>query len=87
MTKMRAARFLFQIRDDLIYCEWTLRRMRNAETRSYQYQNNDIYRDPEKYPLVEPLVPPSLTPSPQSTSLQIGFVPATPVAASPQPAP
>jgi hypothetical protein len=113
--------------DDLIYCEWTLRRLRAAETQLYQYQDNDIYRDKEKYPLgksgtcnprsftqlqwrvdstrraihralqaleelkaapdpappVEPappaLEPPSLPPSPQTTSTQIGFVPATPI--------
>ena len=119
--------------DELIHCEWTLRRLRAAETQMWQYQNNDIYRDPEKYPLgksatcnpssfsklqyrvdatrrachralqalkqlqaeaastpapdtvVEPalsaIVSPSLSPSPQTTSPQIGFVfapPATP---------
>jgi hypothetical protein len=37
--------------DDLIRCEWTLRRLDNAETQTWQYQNHDIYRDPEKYPL------------------------------------
>lgn len=108
------------------YCEWTLRRLRNAETQLYQYQDNDIFRDPEKYPLrksgtniprsftqlqrrvdstrraihralqtleklkaapdpappgePDPLAlePPSLLPSPQTTSPQIGFVPAPP---------
>ena len=37
--------------DDLIYCEWTLRRLRAAETQMWQYQNEDKFRDPEKYPL------------------------------------
>ena len=37
--------------DDLIYCEWTLRRLRAAETQMWQYQNDDKFRDPEKYPL------------------------------------
>jgi hypothetical protein len=118
--------------DDLIRCEWTLRRLDNAETQTWKYQNHDIYRDPEKYPLgkaascnpnsfsklqyrldatrrardrailaierlqakaaaatapdppvepdpvVEPADPPSLPHSPQTTSLQIGFVPPTP---------
>jgi hypothetical protein len=125
--------------DDLIRCEWTLRRLDNAETQTWQYQNHDIYRDPEKYPLgksvscnpgsfsklqyrldatrrardrailaierlqakaaaapdppaeptpvVEPADPPSLPPSPQTTSLQIGFVPPTPIRTPPQPAP
>jgi hypothetical protein len=123
--------------DDLIRCEWALRRLDNAETQTWLYQNHDIYRDPEKYPLgkaascnpnsfsklqyrldatrrardrailaierlqakaaaappptpapdppVEPADPPSLPPSPQTTSLQIGFVPPTPVSPSPNP--
>jgi hypothetical protein len=37
--------------DDLIRCEWTLRRLDNAETQAWRYQNEDIYRDPEKFPL------------------------------------
>ena len=38
--------------DDLIHCEWTLRRLRNAETQLYQYQNNNNYSDQkEEYPL------------------------------------
>ena len=37
--------------DDLVYCEWTLRRLRAAETQMWQHQNNDKFRDPEKYPL------------------------------------
>src|ERR1017187_7795010 len=37
--------------DDLIRCEWTLRRLDNAETQAWRYQSEDIYRDPEKYPL------------------------------------
>src|ERR1035441_7155095 len=37
--------------DDLVRCEWTLHRLDNAETQTWQHQNHDIYRDPEKYPL------------------------------------
>ena len=125
--------------DDLIRCDWTFRRLDNAETQTWLYQNEDKFRDPEKYPLgrsatcnpnsfsklqyrvdatrrarlralqaleklkaeaeatptpttvVEPavsaIVPPSLTTSPETTSPQIGFVPATPSSAPPQPAP
>src|ERR1035437_1808529 len=127
--------------DDLIRCEWTLRRLDNAETQTWRYQNEDRLRDPEKYPLgksatynpnafsklqyrldaprrardrallaleklqaktapapapppppapaprLDPAGPPSLIPSPQTTSPQIGFVPPTPSSAPPQPAP
>src|ERR1022692_1357012 len=126
--------------DDLIRCEWTLRRLNNAETQAWRYQNEDRYTNPEKFPLgnsvslnpncfsklqyrfdatrrardrailaierlqaktaaapalgppaapdpvVEPADPPALPPSPQTTSLQIGFVPPTPSGAPPQPA-
>src|ERR1035437_803999 len=120
--------------DDLIYCEWTLRRLRAADTQMWQYQSDDRFRDPQKYPLgyaascnpgtfsklqyrldaprrarvralqaleklkaeaaaapapapvVEPQDSPSLTPSPQTTSPQIGFVlPPTPQAPGPPP--
>ena len=37
--------------DDLIRCEWTLRRLDRAETQMWRYQNEDEYRDPEKFPL------------------------------------
>jgi hypothetical protein len=37
--------------DDLIRCEWLLRRFDRAEAQMFHYQNHDIYRDPEKYPL------------------------------------
>jgi hypothetical protein len=37
--------------DELIYCEWMLRRLRAAETQAWQYQTDDKYRDPPKYPL------------------------------------
>jgi hypothetical protein len=118
--------------DDLIYCEWMLRRLRVAESQAWQYQSDDKYRDPQKYPLGQsatnhyttftkiqcridatrrarqraldtlaklkaeaaaapeprpPAGPPSLNPSPQTTSPQIGFVPPTPSAAPSQPAP
>jgi hypothetical protein len=116
--------------DDLIRCEWTLRRLDAAESQMWQYQGEGRFHDPREYPLgyaascnpgtftklqyrvdttrrardrallaleklkaeaqaapapepaVEPalptLVPPSLNPSPQTTSPQIGFVPSTP---------
>src|ERR1035438_6833446 len=146
--------------DDLIRCEWTLRRLDNAETQTWRYQNEDRLRDPEKYPLgksatynpnafsklqyrldatrrardrailaleklqaktaaapaprprarptlalkkpqakpaaapapapaplLEPAGPPSLIPSPQTTSPQICFLPATPSPPPPQPPP
>jgi hypothetical protein len=121
--------------DDLVYCEWMLRRLRVAESQAWQYQSDDKYRDPQKYPLgqsatnhsttftklqyrldatrrarlkaldalqklqaaptpvpdpapeVEAAGPPSLNPSPQTASPQIGFVPATPFTAPHQPAP
>src|ERR1017187_806193 len=121
--------------DELIHCEWMLRRLRVAETQAWQYQSDNIFRDPQKYPLgqsatnhsttfsklqyrldatrrarqraldtltklkaeaaaapppapvVEPalsaIVPPSLSPSPQTTSPRIGFVPAPTPAAPP----
>ena len=37
--------------DDVIRCEWTLRRLDNAETQSWLYQNDDKFRTPQKYPL------------------------------------
>jgi hypothetical protein len=37
--------------DDLIRCEWTLRRLDAAETQMWQYQSDDKFRDPQKYPL------------------------------------
>ena len=125
--------------DELIHCEWLLRRLRVAETQAWQYQSDNKYSDPQKYPLGQsatchsttfsklqyrldatrrarlraldalqklkaeaaaapdpapevetptPVIdPPSLTPSPQTTSPQIGFVPSTPSATPPQPAP
>jgi len=121
--------------DDLIRCEWTLRRLGVAETQLFEYAHQEAYREEDEFPLgqscmdkhkafgqlqwridstrralyralhalqlleaapapaplVEPdppaLHPPSLPPSPQTTSPQIGFVPSTPIAASSQPAP
>ena len=35
----------------LIRREWTLRRLANAETQTWQCRNKDKFRDPEKYPL------------------------------------
>ncbi len=37
--------------DDLIHCEWSLRRLHNAETQMFQYQNDSPYRAKEKYHL------------------------------------
>ena len=37
--------------DDLIRCEWTLRRLDNAETQAWQYQAKNTYDEPEKFPL------------------------------------
>jgi hypothetical protein len=115
--------------DDLIRCEWHLRRFDNAETQMWQYQNQNTYGDEEEFPLgqsctchpssfsklqyridatrrartralqalenlqAEPApaapaelpAPPSLPPSPQTTSPQIGFVPSSPAFAPPQP--
>ena len=117
--------------DDFVYCEWSLRRLRAAETQMWRHQNEDKFRDPEQFPLgrsatsysssfsklqyrvdatrrarlralqalaqlkadaatapaAKPPDPPSLTPSPQTTSPQIGFVLPTPATAPSQPAP
>ena len=37
--------------DEFIYCEWNLRRLRAAETQSWQHQDHDAFRGPNKYPL------------------------------------
>ena len=37
--------------DELIHCEWLLRRYRAAENQMWQYQNESKYSGPEKYPL------------------------------------
>jgi hypothetical protein len=37
--------------DELIHCEWLLRRYRAAENQMWQYQNDSKYSGPEKYPL------------------------------------
>jgi hypothetical protein len=37
--------------DDLIRCEWTLRRLDIAETQAWQYQAENTYDEPEKFPL------------------------------------
>ena len=37
--------------DEFIYCEWTLRRLRAAETESWQHQDHTAYSGPAKYPL------------------------------------
>src|ERR1035441_7003868 len=49
--------------DDLIYCEWTLRRLRAAETQAWRYQSDNKYSDPQKYPLGQ-----SVTSNPNSFS-------------------
>ena len=37
--------------DEFIYCEWSLRRLRAAETQSWQHQDHTAYSGPTKYPL------------------------------------
>ncbi len=37
--------------DDLINCEWTLRRLHAAEAQAWKYQDSNTSRGPEKYPL------------------------------------
>ena len=37
--------------DEFIYCEWNLRRLRAAETQSWQHQDHTAYKGPNKYPL------------------------------------
>jgi hypothetical protein len=37
--------------DEFIYCEWSLRRLRAAETQSWQHQDLDAFHGPTKYPL------------------------------------
>ena len=121
--------------DEVIHCEWLLRRYRAAETQMWQYQAQSAYADEQKYPLgksatshstpfsklqyrvdatrrayhrslkalkelqaeanaapaplpaPEPLDLPSLNHSPQTTSPQIGFVPATQSATPPEASP
>jgi len=119
--------------DEVIHCEWLLRRYRTAETQMWQYQAQSAYADEQKYPLGKsatghatpfsklqyrvdatrrayhralkalkelqaeavaspapvagPPGPPSINPTPQTTSAQIGFVLPFPSADPPQPAP
>jgi len=120
--------------DEVIHCEWLLRRYRAAETQMWKYQADNAYSTEQKYPLGksatghstpfsklqyrvdatrrayqrslkalkelkaeaaaapapeqtrEPAAQTSLSPTPQTTSPRIGFVPAYPLAALPQPA-
>jgi len=37
--------------DEFIYCEWSLRRLRAAETESWLHQDLDAFHGPTKYPL------------------------------------
>ena len=37
--------------DEFIYCEWNLRRLRAAETQSWQHQDLTAFHGPTKYPL------------------------------------
>ena len=117
--------------DEVIHCEWLLRRYRAAETQMWQYQAQSVYADEQKYPLgksatghstpfsklqyrvdatrrayhrslkalkelkaeaaadprptAEPPDPPSISPSLQTTSPQIGFVLSSPSPDPPQP--
>jgi len=121
--------------DEVIHCEWLLRRYRTAETQMWQYQAQSACADEQKYPLgksatghstpfsklqyrvdatrrayhralkalqelqaeaeaapaplpaPEPAGQPSLSPSPQTTSSQIGFVLPSPSTVPLQPAP
>ncbi len=121
--------------DDLIRCEWTLRRLGVAETQLFEYAHQEAYTLEDDFPLgqscmdkhkqfgqlqwridstrralyralhtlqqlesapasappIHPGAPalelPSLPPSSQTTSPQIGFVPATLTTASHQPSP
>jgi hypothetical protein len=118
--------------DEIIRCEWLLRRLSIAETELWQYSHQEAYRQENEFPLGQacirdgrafnqlqwrvdatrralhrgfqaleqlqgaPLPPPAIAPvvepspaspnpppliqSPQTTSSQIGFVPATPIA-------
>ena len=121
--------------DEVVHCEWLLRRYRAAETQMWQYQAQNTYADEQKYPLgksatghatpfsklqyrvdatrrayqralkalkelqaeaaappaplAEPLessAPSSVSPSPQTTSPQIGFVLASLPRPNPPPA-
>src|ERR1035437_9272622 len=40
--------------DELIYCEWMLRRLRGAETKAGKYQSDNKYSAPQKSPLGQP---------------------------------
>jgi hypothetical protein len=125
--------------DEIVYCEWTLRRLRVAETQLWLYGHQAVYKPDDKFPLGQScmkdarqfnqlqwrvdstrralhrnfqaleqlqaavpnptpdpalapapaqgqpaLDPPSLSPSPHTTSPQIGFVPSTPISSLPQ---
>ena len=37
--------------DEFIFCEWSLRRLRAAETESWQHQDHNSFHGPQKYPL------------------------------------
>ena len=37
--------------DEVIHCEWLLRRYRTAETQMWQYQAQSAYADEQRYPL------------------------------------
>ncbi len=37
--------------DEFIYCEWSLRRLRAAETESWQHQDHTSFSGPQKFPL------------------------------------
>jgi len=37
--------------DEVIHCEWLLRRFRTAETQMWQYQAQSAYADEQRYPL------------------------------------
>ena len=53
--------------DEFIYCEWNLRRLRAAETQSWQHQDHTAYKGPNKYPLGYSATH-TRTPSPDSST-------------------
>jgi hypothetical protein len=68
--------------DDLITCEWTLRRLGAAETQAWKYQEQESWTGPEKYPSESP--PPS-TPTPSLNSSTASTPPVEPSTAPSKP--
>ena len=57
--------------DDLIRCEWTLRRIDAAEAQTWIYQTTSSYREAEKYPLGKSATILPQSPSPNSSTASI----------------